>query len=109
MRKKVNVAGIQSDAETRCQHYNGINDVLAIRLKCCTVYYSCRECHDELSGHTAQTWDLSERQQFALYCGRCQNTFSIDTYLNDPFKCPTCKCLFNPNCVEHHHLYFNLK
>ena len=100
--------GQTMDAETRCAHYHGPTDVLAIQLACCDVYYACRECHDELAGHTARAWPAGEFDAHALLCGRCHKTFSIADYLLEPTHCPHCSGAFNPNCRLHHHLYFEV-
>lgn len=102
------VDGVAIDAETRCDHYHGPNDVLAIRLSCCDVYYACRECHDELAGHTARVWPRHQFDRPALLCGRCHATFPITEYLDAPARCPRCGGDFNENCRFHHHLYFDV-
>lgn len=100
--------GVDIDAQTRCGHYHGPDDVLAIRLACCDVFYACRECHDELADHPAVVWQSDRFKEKALLCGRCQKAFSIHAYLRDPEHCPSCSGLFNPNCRLHHHLYFQI-
>ena len=104
-----NVDGLDMDPETRCGHYHGPNDVLAIQLACCDVYYACRECHDALAGHAAKIWPADQFEAPALLCGRCRRTFSIHAYLDSPTHCPNCNGAFNPNCRLHHHLYFDVQ
>lgn len=101
------VDGVDMDSQTRCGHYHGPNDVLAIRLACCDVYYGCRECHDALAGHDAEVWPASRFDETALFCGRCGKVFPIRTYLDCPDRCPHCAGEFNPNCRSHHQLYFD--
>lgn len=101
------VDGVDMDSQTRCGHYQGPNDVLAIQLACCDVHYACRECHDELAGHAGRVWPAHHFDARALFCGRCHQAFSIRAYLDDPNHCPHCAGDFNPNCRLHHHLYFD--
>lgn len=100
--------GVAIDDETRCAHYHGPSDVLAIRLACCNVYYACRECHDALADHPPETWARDQFDVRALLCGRCRQTFPITEYLAEPDQCPRCSGHFNPNCRLHHHLYFQV-
>jgi uncharacterized CHY-type Zn-finger protein len=100
------VRGIDLDAETRCAHYCSALDIVAIRMKCCGVYYACRECHDALADHTAQVWPRSEWDRPAVLCGACGTELSIRDYLECENACPRCGARFNPGCHSHHHLYF---
>jgi uncharacterized CHY-type Zn-finger protein len=53
-------------------------------------------------------WGKDEREVHAIFCGHCHNTLSIAEYLNCQDSCPRCGAAFNPRCVHHHHLYFEL-
>jgi uncharacterized CHY-type Zn-finger protein len=75
-------------------------------MKCCGVYYSCRQCHDELANHPAELWPVSERGRQAILCGACGEEMSIDDYLACADRCPACAAPFNPGCARHRHLYF---
>ena len=46
------VRGVELDAQTRCGHYHGSTDIIAIKMKCCGEYYACKDCHIELAGHS---------------------------------------------------------
>jgi uncharacterized CHY-type Zn-finger protein len=37
------VHGIDLDAQTRCIHYRKQSDIIAIKMKCCGVYYACKD------------------------------------------------------------------
>ena len=39
------VLGVNLDPQTRCEHYHGPTDIIAIKMKCCGRYYACKECH----------------------------------------------------------------
>ena len=45
------VKGVDLDPETRCRHYHGPTDVVALKFKCCGEYYACKDCHAELADH----------------------------------------------------------
>jgi uncharacterized CHY-type Zn-finger protein len=100
------VRGVALDAETRCAHYRSALDIIAIRMRCCGVYYACRECHDELAGHAPQVWPKADWDQPAVLCGACGLELSVHGYLACESQCPACQAPFNPGCSNHHHLYF---
>jgi len=56
MAESVRVHGVGLDDETRCVHYHGPTDIVAIRHKCCGDYYACKDCHDALAGHPMEAW-----------------------------------------------------
>jgi uncharacterized CHY-type Zn-finger protein len=100
------VRGVDLDAETRCAHWHSALDVIAIRMKCCGVYYACRECHDALAGHPAHIWPQAERDTPAVLCGACGLEMTVHQYLCCADRCPGCDAAFNPGCRHHYHLYF---
>jgi len=102
------VHGIGVDAETRCAHWHGPTDVIALRFKCCGKWYPCTDCHAEAAGHPAKVWPLAERDANAVLCGACGAILSAETYLGCDSTCPSCSTAFNPGCVLHHHLYFEI-
>jgi len=100
------VHGAQLDAETRCAHWHGPLDIVALKLRCCRTYYACRACHDELAGHVAEVWPAGEWDETAILCGACGTQMSIRAYMAVSDACPACAAPFNPGCRKHHHLYF---
>ena len=100
------VYGIDLDAQTRCLHYHSRLDIVAIRMKCCGLYYACRECHDAVADHAPKVWPLSEWDQKAVLCGACGTELTVRQYLDSSSRCPQCAASFNPGCQNHAHLYF---
>jgi len=100
------VRGIDLDPETRCTHWHSPLDIIAIRMKCCGVYYACRDCHDALAGHAAEVWPEAEWNRKAVLCGACGHEMSVRDYLNSENRCPHCGAGFNSGCRHHYHLYF---
>jgi uncharacterized CHY-type Zn-finger protein len=100
------VRGVQLDGETRCAHWHGATDIVAIKFRCCGEYFACHECHVALAGHPAEVWPRAEFHSPAVRCGVCGNEQSITAYLADHTACPVCHAEFNPRCAPHHTLYF---
>jgi uncharacterized CHY-type Zn-finger protein len=100
------VSGIDVDAETRCAHYNKPVDIIAIKMKCCDVYYACKDCHATLANHAIEVWPRSEWESAAVLCGACGTELSIRQYLDSSNVCPGCGAQFNPGCRNHYHFYF---
>ncbi|WP_112180193.1 MULTISPECIES: CHY zinc finger protein [Paraliobacillus] len=100
------VEGNVIDSQTRCSHYHQIEDVIAIKFKCCQTYYPCYKCHQEKADHHAILWTEEEFDTEAILCGVCGKTISIETYLGGNSTCPQCEVAFNPGCKIHRHLYF---
>ncbi|MGB9417859.1 MAG: CHY zinc finger protein [Acidobacteriaceae bacterium] len=100
------VHGIDLDAQTRCVHYHKVLDIVAIKMKCCGLYYACKDCHDSLAGHEIEVWPRNEWDQLAVMCGNCREELSIRQYLDCTNECPACKARFNPGCRHHYHFYF---
>ncbi len=102
------VKGKLIDEFTRCVHYHSPLDVIAIRFPCCHEYYPCFECHEEEAGHPAKTWSKDQFDEKAVLCGVCKNEMTIREYLHSENVCSHCHSLFNPNCQNHYHLYFDM-
>ncbi|MGH7856279.1 MAG: CHY zinc finger protein [Candidatus Binatia bacterium] len=96
------------DEQTRCVHWNGPTDVIAIRFRCCGGYYACFDCHAELATHPPQRWGPDQLDAVAVLCGVCGAELTIAAYLGCGFVCPSCGASFNPGCASHYHLYFEL-
>jgi len=100
------VCGLNLDSQTRCEHYHGPTDIIAIKMKCCGVYYACKDCHEALAGHQITLWPESEWAQQAVLCGACGATLTILQYMQSDSLCPACGAQFNPGCRKHYHFYF---
>ena len=100
------VHGVELDAETRCAHWHGPTDVIAMRFACCDTYYACFECHAELESHPAVVWPRDRFDELAVRCGVCRTELSCNEYFACDHVCPRCGARFNPGCANHHHLYF---
>lgn len=98
--------GSPVDEQSRCVHYAGPTDVVAIRFFCCREYYPCHLCHSESAGHPAAQWPVDARGERALLCGVCDTELTIDEYFAVT-TCPTCGAEFNEGCRLHRHLYFD--
>lgn len=105
-RKRTIVRGVAMDAETRCAHWHGLADIVAIKFRCCGEYFACHDCHVALADHAAQVWPRADFSALAVRCGACGNEQSIASYLADHSDCPACHAEFNPRCALHHPLYF---
>jgi uncharacterized CHY-type Zn-finger protein len=101
------VLGLDLDPKTRCVHYHSPLDIVAIKIKCCGLYYACKDCHIALAGHAIEVWPRSEWQQPAVLCGACKKELTIQAYLESNSHCPACGARFNPACANHHHFYFD--
>jgi uncharacterized CHY-type Zn-finger protein len=102
------VCGIDLDPNTRCLHYHGPTDVIAIKMQCCQTYYACIDCHATLAGHPAKVWPHTKWDSKAVLCGVCRNELTIQEYLDSNNRCPNCAAAFNPGCRNHYHLYFEM-
>ncbi|MFB4161194.1 CHY zinc finger protein [Geomicrobium sp. JSM 1781026] len=101
----IHIHGQVLDEETRCVHYDGPTDIIAIKFACCGRYYPCIHCHEESESHRRRTWATNERDERAIYCGACKTEHTIQTYMNHT-HCPRCSSLWNENCKYHYHYYF---
>lgn len=102
----VPLRGVDVDTETRCEHYHTDRDVIAIRFRCCGVYYPCFECHEAIADHDPQRWSAHRFDEPAVLCGVCGERLSVEAYLDCEHSCPVCEAEFNPGCASHAHLYF---
>lgn len=102
------VCGIDLDAQTRCAHYHSVRDIIAIRMKCCGVFYACKECHEALADHAIRVWPRDEFDRQVILCGSCRTKLSIRQYLEGADMCPVCEAPFNPGCRNHYHFYFEM-
>jgi uncharacterized CHY-type Zn-finger protein len=100
------VRGVNLDPQTRCEHYHGPTDIVAIKMKCCGVYYACKDCHAVLADHAIEIWPEAEWGKEAILCGACGTELAIHQYLKSESRCPSCRERFNPGCRKHHHFYF---
>jgi uncharacterized CHY-type Zn-finger protein len=103
------VRGIDLDAQTRCAHWHGPTDIIAIKMKCCREYYACKDCHEALAGHPIEVWPLSEWTQPGILCGACRTELTIQEYMQSGNRCPSCAANFNPGCRNHYQFYFELQ
>lgn len=99
------VHGAVIDAQTRCVHWHGPDDVLAILFRCCGRWFPCHTCHEEGSDHAARPWGAADGGVHGILCGRCESTGAIDAY-RATGACASCGRAFNERCRLHHHLYF---
>lgn len=99
------VHGAVVDDMTRCAHYRGPTDIIAIRFACCGEYYPCHLCHEESAGHPAQQWATDQHDREAILCGACGHELTIAEYVVVT-ACPRCAALFNERCALHHEYYF---
>lgn len=99
------VRGAVIDDQTRCTHYHGPYDVIAIKFRCCGEFYPCYRCHAEASDHPIKRWPAAEWDQPAILCGVCGTELTINSYLAGT-RCPACAAIFNERCSQHHHIYF---
>ncbi|TGB03834.1 CHY zinc finger protein [Halobacillus salinus] len=103
----IRVKGVQVDQESRCAHYHGEVDVIALKSPCCGEFYACYHCHEEIAGHPLKKWSKSDRDHHAILCGHCQNTMSINVYMQTNV-CPHCEHALNPGCANHYPIYFEM-
>ena len=100
------IRGLDLDPQTRCAHYHSPLDIIAIKMKCCGLYYACRDCHIALADHPIAVWPRAEFDRHAILCGACKRELTINQYLQSASRCPACTAPFNPACANHHHFYF---
>ncbi|MDT0631503.1 CHY zinc finger protein [Rubrivirga sp. S365] len=101
----VPLRGVSVDAQTRCAHYDGPTDVVALRAGCCGVYHPCHACHDETADHASRPWPRARFSEPSVLCGACGTTMTAPAYLASGHECPACGAPFNPGCAAHRDLY----
>jgi uncharacterized CHY-type Zn-finger protein len=101
-----NIRGVDLDEQTRCAHYHSPLDIIAIKMKCCGVYYACKDCHEVLAGHAIEVWPREEWEQRAVLCGACGHELTIAEYMASGYACTKCHAAFNPGCRNHYQFYF---
>ena len=99
------VRGRDLDSESRCAHYAGGRDVVAIRFACCDDYFACIHCHEETTDHETTQWPADRRDEAAVLCGACGSALTIRQYVGAT-ECPECGAPFNPDCADHYDRYF---
>jgi len=100
------VRGVGVGPETRCAHWDGPTDVIALRLGCCGSFYPCADCHAAVAGHDAEPWPRDRLDDPAVLCGVCGSALTARRYLAAGFDCPDCGAAFNPGCRAHYDSYF---
>ena len=105
----VPLRGVEVGPETRCAHYHGPRDIIAIRFPCCRAFYPCFACHEETTDHEARRWPADRFHTPAVLCGECQAVLTIQQYLDAEHTCPSCGAAFNPNCARHYDRYFEVR
>lgn len=103
------VHGPTVDSQTRCVHYHLPLDIVAIKFKCCGLFYPCYQCHDEESEHETQVWPELEllAGEKVILCGECKSLLDFQEYTATG-NCMSCGAQFNPKCLLHYELYFDL-
>ena len=102
----VPLRGISVDRDTRCAHYDGPADRVALRFDCCDAFYPCHRCHEEAAAHPARPWPRARFNEPAVLCGACRTALTATAYLDSGHRCPACAADFNPGCAAHYGLYF---
>src|ERR1700678_2144769 len=97
------VLGINVDSQTRCAHYSKPIDIIAIKMKCCGIYYACKDCHIALADHEIVAWPQNEWDRKAILCGACGTELTIHGYMGCGHRCPFCNAEFNEACRKHYH------
>jgi uncharacterized CHY-type Zn-finger protein len=100
------VRGVDVGPETRCAHYDGDRDIVALRLGCCAVFYPCHRCHEAVADHDSEPWPRERFDESAVLCGGCATALSATAYLDADHTCPACGAAFNPGCRAHYDRYF---
>lgn len=100
------VHGVEVDPQTRCAHWHGELDIIAIKFKCCGEWFPCFECHASEADHATSLWSEEERDRKAILCGACGHQLSIQEYFDCDSACPKCESKFNPACANHYKHYF---
>ena len=97
------IHGIDLDQNGRCMHYHTENDVVALSCAQCHRYFACYLCHDAIMTHKFAPADPTDK---SVMCGVCHQTMDYQDYSQN--ECPNCHHAFNPKCVRHQDIYFEL-
>lgn len=110
------IRGKLVDNQTRCEHWHGPTDIIALKFKCCPqMFYSCYECHQELTSHEVEKFDLAiDPDVKCILCGNCRIELTFTQYSSSfssssstpNLQCPNCHHQFNNGCKLHYHYYF---
>ncbi len=100
------VRGVSVDASTRCSHYHGERDVIAIRFACCDAYFPCHACHDAVTDHTSEVVPREVFDEPNVLCGNCGRALTVREYAACENACLDCDAAFNPGCKSHWDRYF---
>ncbi|RLV91211.1 Helper of Tim protein 13 [Spathaspora sp. JA1] len=105
----ITLQGQLTDKHTRCIHYHSKLDIIALKFKCCQIYYPCFKCHQELTNHKVSRYNSNDLATVkVILCGECFHELSFDEYKNNNMKCVYCHNNFNPGCSLHLDLYFDI-
>lgn len=98
------------DDQTRCVHYHTDLDIIALKFKCCNTYYPCYQCHDQVTDHEVEKFDITKNDhELVVLCGGCKTELTFEEYSrNDPISCINCSRRFNSGCKDHYELYFEM-
>ena len=105
-RENTEICGVEVDAQARCAHWHSAVDIVAIKMRCCGMYWACKDCHEESAGHAIAVWPQGEWDTRAVLCGACGTEMTVREYMECGSRCPGCGAGFNPECRKHHHFYF---
>ncbi|KAH3900132.1 Hot13p SCDLUD_003100 [Saccharomycodes ludwigii] len=101
------ISGKLVDEKSRCIHWHGDLDIIALKFKCCpNTYYSCYTCHQELCNHKVEKYNRLDNKVNLIICGNCRKEFTFQEYVTSDYKCLNCKQKFNPGCKLHYDMYF---
>jgi uncharacterized CHY-type Zn-finger protein len=103
------VHGLSLTLSTQCAHWNSALDIIAIKHACCSKFYACISCHNELESHEPAVWPIAQRDERAVLCGQCKYVLTVDEYLHSGSRCTSCGAGFNPGCKGHWGMYFEME
>lgn len=97
------------DEKSRCIHYHLPLDIVAIKFACCGKFWACYKCHDENVTHDRQRWNPEQlKHEQVVQCGECKALLSFAEY-SSGLECPKCNAAFNPRCLLHYPIYFEIE
>ncbi len=104
----IHVFGVGLNKYTGCIHHHSTVDIVAIKFRCCNLYYACYLCHQAISQHVSEKWQRKDFKCASILCGRCGWELTIEEYMDCESCCTQCGALFNRGCQNHWHLYFEV-